>query len=135
MPGWPASRSVHTRPCLFSESLALRCGECKVVLHSSFGLLALTFSRVRISSSLVKGGLGSSLLVRSGGLTLLGVIDPAVSGPTMFSFSSELRLFCFSVEVDRWTGNESLRGLLLVGMLDIRNGIVGGPDEELSDVK
>jgi hypothetical protein len=31
-----------------------------------------------------------------------------------------------SVVVDRWTSKDSLRGLLLAGILDMRNGIVGG---------
>jgi hypothetical protein len=61
-----------------------------------------------------------------GGLTLRGGVDVVSRGLTTLSFSSELSLVALSVVVDRWTGKDSLRGLLLAGMLDIRNGIDGG---------
>jgi hypothetical protein len=45
--------------------------------HSGMGLvLPITFSRVFISSATLMGGLGRALLVRKGGLTRRGVIDP-----------------------------------------------------------
>jgi hypothetical protein len=76
------------------------------------------------------GGLGSALFLRIGGLTLRGGVEPASRGVVALSFSSELLRTAFSVDVDRWIGNDSLRGLLLAGMLDMRNGIGGGPGGE-----
>jgi hypothetical protein len=72
MPGWVISSSGQTCPALLDMSSVARGGESRVV-----GLVAWTFSRVRSSSALFKGGLGSALLVRSGGLTRRGVVDPA----------------------------------------------------------
>lgn len=55
-----------------------------------------------------------------------GGVDVASRGLTMLSFSSKVSLVALSVDVDRWTGKDSFRGLLLAGMLDIRSGIDGG---------
>ena len=47
----------------------------------------------------------------------------------MFSFSSKLDFGGFRVDMERWMGRESFRGLLFVGILDIRKGIEGGVAE------
>lgn len=96
------------------------------LFHSCCGLFPLTSSRVRISSSALIGGLGRALFFCIGGLTLRGGVDVVSRGLTTLSFSSKLSRVALSVVVDRWTGKDSLRGLLLAGMLDIRNGIDGG---------
>jgi hypothetical protein len=89
------------------------------------GLVAMTFSRVRISSALFKGGLGSALLVRNGGLTRRGVVEPDAWVPDMiFSLSSTL-FFALKVQSDRWFCKDSFLGLLLTGMLDMRRGMTG----------
>jgi hypothetical protein len=81
---------------------------------------------VRISSSALVGGLGRALSVWIGGLTLRVGVDDVFRRLTTVSFSSELSLVALSVVIDRRIGKDSLRGLLLAGMLDIRNGIGGG---------
>jgi hypothetical protein len=96
MPGWPISPSGHTWPDRLAESMDPRGGESRGVgyIDHSFGLLPpMTFSLVRISSATFIGGLGRALLVRKGGLTRRGVVEPATWALVMtFSFSSELAL-------------------------------------------
>lgn len=120
MPGCAAWASVQTWPPLLDESLVLRGGV-------PFGLLAMTFSLVRVSSSALIGGLGSALFFCIGGLTRRGGVDTASLALTPCSFSSLTPLVALNVLVDRWTGSDNFLGLLLAGMLDMRSGMDGGP--------
>jgi hypothetical protein len=75
------------------------------------------------------GGLGSALFLRIGGLTFRGGVDVVSRGLITYSFSSELLRMALRVDVDRWTGRDSFRGLLLAGILDMRKGMLGGGPE------
>lgn len=98
MPGCAALSSVQTWPPRFSESLALRTTgssalQILFLADSSRGLLAMTFSLVRVSSSALIGGLGRALFFCIGGLTRRGGVGSA-------SFSSTVPLVAFSEPVD-----------------------------------
>lgn len=89
-----------------------------------------------VSSSLGIGGVGSALFVRSGGLTFLCVVAPAARVELVVSsFPSRLRRAGFNGDMDSWF-SDNLRGLLFMGMLDMRKGMMGGPaGEELPEVR
>jgi hypothetical protein len=72
--------SGHTWPARLWYSSVWRGGESRGLGgHSCVRLglvLPMTFSRVLISSAMLMGGLGRALLVRMGGLTRRGVVEP-----------------------------------------------------------
>lgn len=83
MPGWVTPVLGQARPFLLSISLMHCCCEndslaVSKLVHAccELSLFLFTLSLTRNSSSLLSGGLGKTLFVRSGGLTLRGVLEP-----------------------------------------------------------
>lgn len=67
-----------------------------------------------------------------GGLVLDGVTVPCAGFPK-FSFPSSL--IAFGLDLERRCCKDSLRGLVLAGILEIRKGIEGGPAFSLLDAR
>lgn len=91
----------------------------------------------RLSGSLITrlspaGGLGNSLLVFRGGLVLDGVIVPCEER-ARFSLPSPSTMLKFVLVCG--CCNDSLRGFVLAGMLDMRKGIDGATASRLLDAR
>jgi len=77
------------------------------------------------SFSQSNGALQTSFFDFDGGVRFRGVVEPVEVLVAFFSSLPSRLAMARNVDVEPWT-SESFRGLLFAGMLDMRNGMMGG---------